>query len=219
MQVFLTFCTLVTIYFAEEVPLAVKEPHHLSDAAPLLEDQQQNGIELSKLKHDIPTKDGTNGKNTMGGHEGNTNLKHAKSKVEEDQNSGLSDGPGAVLVNLLTSLRHLPPAMHSVLIVMALSWVSATDDKYIMILSYDNVILVSITCVLFSVSKYYLVLITKLFYVQLSWFPFFLFDTDWMGREVYHGDPKGNVAEVEAYDQGVREGAYGLLLNSVRTQI
>lgn len=55
--------------------------------------------------------------------------------------------------------------------------------------------------------------------MQLSWFPFFLFDTDWMGREVYHGDPKGNSAEVEAYDQGVREGAFGLLLNSVRTQI
>lgn len=53
---------------------------------------------------------------------------------------------------------------------------------------------------------------------QLSWFPFFLFDTDWMGREVYHGDPKGEAAEVKAYNQGVREGAFGLLLNSVRTQ-
>ena len=55
--------------------------------------------------------------------------------------------------------------------------------------------------------------------MQLSWFPFFLFDTDWMGREVYHGDPKGDVSQVQAYDQGVREGAFGLLLNSVRTQI
>lgn len=54
--------------------------------------------------------------------------------------------------------------------------------------------------------------------MQLSWFPFFLFDTDWMGREVYHGDPKGNLSEVHAYDQGVREGAFGLLLNSVRTR-
>lgn len=51
---------------------------------------------------------------------------------------------------------------------------------------------------------------------QLSWFPFFLFDTDWMGREVYHGDPKGDAAEIATYDQGVREGAFGLLLNSVR---
>lgn len=54
--------------------------------------------------------------------------------------------------------------------------------------------------------------------LQLSWFPFFLFDTDWMGREVYHGDPKGSTSEIKAYDQGVREGAFGLLLNSVRTQ-
>lgn len=51
----------------------------------------------------------------------------------------------------------------------------------------------------------------------MSWFPFFLFDTDWMGREVFHGDPKGNPSEVDFYDQGVREGAFGLLLNSVRT--
>ncbi|PWA36400.1 sucrose transport protein [Artemisia annua] len=42
-----------------------------------------------------------------------------------------------------------------------------------------------------------------------------LFDTDWMGREVYHGDPKGNDAQVKGYDEGVREGAFGLLLNSV----
>ena len=55
--------------------------------------------------------------------------------------------------------------------------------------------------------------------MQLSWFPFFLFDTDWMGREVFHGDPKGNASQVHAYDQGVREGAFGLLLNSVRTPI
>jgi hypothetical protein len=56
-----------------------------------------------------------------------------------------------------------------------------------------------------------------LFVLQLSWFPFFLFDTDWMGREVYHGDPNGNLSERKAYDDGVREGAFGLLLNSVRT--
>lgn len=55
--------------------------------------------------------------------------------------------------------------------------------------------------------------------MQLSWFPFFLFDTDWMGREVYHGDPKGDDAAVNLYNQGVREGAFGLLLNSVRLRI
>ncbi|CDY36888.1 BnaC08g09590D [Brassica napus] len=111
--VFLTICTLVTIYFAKEIPLS----------------------------------------------------------NNEHQDETFIDGPGSVLVNLLTSLRHLPPAMHSVLIVMALTW--------------------------------------------LSWFPFFLFDTDWMGREVYHGDPTGDSLRVELYDQGVREGAFGLLLNSV----
>lgn len=39
-----------------------------------------------------------------------------------------------------------------------------------------------------------------------------------MGREVFHGDPKGEAVEIDAYNQGVREGAFGLLLNSVRTQ-
>ncbi|KAJ7551097.1 hypothetical protein O6H91_07G133600 [Diphasiastrum complanatum] len=49
----------------------------------------------------------------------------------------------------------------------------------------------------------------------LSWFPFFLFDTDWMGREVYHGDPKGDSVTSAAYQKGVREGALGLLFNSI----
>ncbi|KAG6477228.1 sucrose transport protein SUT1-like [Zingiber officinale] len=49
----------------------------------------------------------------------------------------------------------------------------------------------------------------------LSWFPFILYDTDWMGREVYHGNPSGTPAQIDAYDRGVREGAFGLLLNSI----
>ncbi|KAK1391935.1 Sucrose transporter [Heracleum sosnowskyi] len=45
----------------------------------------------------------------------------------------------------------------------------------------------------------------------IAWFPFILFDTDWMGREIYGGDAnKGKL-----YDQGVRVGSLGLLLNSV----
>lgn len=52
--------------------------------------------------------------------------------------------------------------------------------------------------------------------LQLSWFPFILYDTDWMGREIYHGNPKGTTAEIDAYNRGVRQGAFGLLLNSVR---
>lgn len=49
----------------------------------------------------------------------------------------------------------------------------------------------------------------------LSWFPFILYDTDWMGREVFHGNPAGNPAEINAYERGVRTGAFGLLLNSI----
>ncbi|XP_076902260.1 sucrose transport protein SUC4-like [Bidens hawaiensis] len=45
----------------------------------------------------------------------------------------------------------------------------------------------------------------------IGWFPFTLFDTDWMGREIYGGDPNGD----QKYSDGVRMGAFGLLLNSV----
>ncbi|KAK7343807.1 hypothetical protein VNO77_12846 [Canavalia gladiata] len=45
----------------------------------------------------------------------------------------------------------------------------------------------------------------------IAWFPFLLFDTDWMGREVYGG----KVGEGKAYDMGVRAGALGLMLNSI----
>ncbi|XP_065861445.1 sucrose transport protein SUC3 [Euphorbia lathyris] len=167
--VFLTICTLVTLYFANEVPLNDNQRNRSSDSAPLLNDAQQNGLEISKLKSDMPVLCNSNKDNLNGSIEKNVNPKLTNSV--EVQNDSFGDGTGAVLVNLLTSLRHLPPGMHSVLVVMALTW--------------------------------------------LSWFPFFLFDTDWMGREVYHGDPKGNSDEVNLYDQGVRDGAFGLLLNSV----
>ncbi|ESW15628.1 hypothetical protein PHAVU_007G088200 [Phaseolus vulgaris] len=45
----------------------------------------------------------------------------------------------------------------------------------------------------------------------IAWFPFLLFDTDWMGHEVYGG----TVGEGNAYDRGVRAGALGLMLNSL----
>ncbi|KAF2298807.1 hypothetical protein GH714_028062 [Hevea brasiliensis] len=143
--VFLTLCTLVTLYFAKEVPLITNQSHRLSDSAPLLDDPQQNGLELSKSKSEVSILSNSNG-NINKGIEQNVNPKPGIANSIEDQNESLGDGPGAVL---------------------------------------------------------------------LSWFPFFLFDTDWMGREVYHGDPKGNSDEVKLYDQGVREGAFGLLLNSV----
>ncbi|KAJ7953781.1 Sucrose transport protein [Quillaja saponaria] len=187
--VFLTLCTFVTIYFADEVPLTLSQRHHSSDSAPLLDSQQQNGLEFSKLKPGLAViNDNVNGGNSDSGHERNNNLKQVNSNTAQDQNEGIMDGPGAVLVNLLTSLRHLPPAMHSVLIVMALTWVIYISY----ICSFDD----KSTC-------------------SYPGFHFFLFDTDWMGREVYHGDPKGNTSEVMFYDQGVREGAFGLLLNSV----
>ena len=45
----------------------------------------------------------------------------------------------------------------------------------------------------------------------IGWFPFTLYDTDWMGREIYGGNPN----EGPNYDAGVRMGAVGLMLNSV----
>ncbi|KAJ8773714.1 hypothetical protein K2173_006364 [Erythroxylum novogranatense] len=169
--VFLTFCTLVTLYFADEVPLNANKPsqtsNRLSDSAPLLDSPRQNGIELSKHDSDALSVSNSGGDTANTDYKQNLDQKHSV----DDQIVTFNDGPGAVLVNFLTSLRHLPPGMHSVLVVMALTW--------------------------------------------LSWFPFFLFDTDWMGREVYHGDPTGSSSEVKLYGRGVREGAFGLLLNSV----
>ncbi|EEF35584.1 sucrose transport protein, putative [Ricinus communis] len=49
----------------------------------------------------------------------------------------------------------------------------------------------------------------------IAWFPFLLFDTDWMGREVYGGDSSGSAEQLKLYDRGVRAGALGLMLNSV----
>lgn len=168
--VFLTLCTLVTLYFAKEVPLTPKQPQSSSDSAPLLNDPQQNVFDGQETKTGGQFVDDPLGKKYETVFDMDSNLKKENQRTEEDQVESFTDSPGAVLVNLLTSLRHLPSGMHSVLVVMALTW--------------------------------------------LSWFPFFLFDTDWMGREVYHGDPKGDTSEIRAYDQGVREGAFGLLLNS-----
>ncbi|XP_051209561.1 sucrose transport protein SUT4 isoform X2 [Lolium perenne] len=167
--VFLVFCMSVTLYFAEEIPLEPKDVHRLSDSAPLLNGSRDN---------DGASSEQTNGR--VNGHADANNVPASSSPEDfidvgsnsnKDTVEAFNDGPGAVLVNILTSMRHLPPGMYSVLLVMALTW--------------------------------------------LSWFPFFLFDTDWMGREVYHGDPNGNLSERKAYDDGVREGAFGLLLNSV----
>ncbi|KAL3613313.1 sugar transporter protein [Castilleja foliolosa] len=54
-----------------------------------------------------------------------------------------------------------------------------------------------------------ILLVTALTWI--GWFPFLLFDTDWMGREIYGGKPN----EGTRYSAGVRMGSLGLMLNSV----
>ncbi|KAK9027063.1 hypothetical protein V6N11_066910 [Hibiscus sabdariffa] len=49
----------------------------------------------------------------------------------------------------------------------------------------------------------------------IAWFPFLLYDTDWMGVEVYGGNVKGSTNQQKLYDQGVRAGALGLMINSI----
>ncbi|XP_020113377.1 sucrose transport protein SUT4-like isoform X1 [Ananas comosus] len=168
--IFLLSCMLVTLYFAKEVPLEANHSRQLSDSSPLLHNQ---GTERHESSHSNYEKL-TNGRHSESNIESsNSHFDYSEdinSNISRDNSEHFNDGPGAVLVNILTSLRHLPPGMHAVLLVMALTW--------------------------------------------LSWFPFFLFDTDWMGREVYHGDPNGDSTERQYYENGVREGAFGLLLNS-----
>ncbi|XP_066329016.1 sucrose transport protein SUT5-like [Miscanthus floridulus] len=50
---------------------------------------------------------------------------------------------------------------------------------------------------------------------HLSWFPFIQYNTDWMGREILHGEPQGAGGKADLYDAGVREGAVGLLFCSI----
>lgn len=60
---------------------------------------------------------------------------------------------------------------------------------------------------------WYILFVTALTWV--AWFPFLLFDTDWMGREVYGGNPSDTGLASKLYYDGVHMGALGLLLNSV----
>ncbi|KAL8490318.1 hypothetical protein ACS0TY_026002 [Phlomoides rotata] len=54
-----------------------------------------------------------------------------------------------------------------------------------------------------------ILLVTALTWI--GWFPFLLFDTDWMGREIYGGEPNDG----KNYSRGVRMGSFGLMLNSL----
>ncbi|XP_065847988.1 sucrose transport protein SUC4 [Euphorbia lathyris] len=68
---------------------------------------------------------------------------------------------------------------------------------------------------LFGTFKYFtwpvwtILLVTALNWI--GWFPFLLFDTDWMGREIYGGEPNDG----KYYNSGVRTGSFALMLNSV----
>lgn len=46
----------------------------------------------------------------------------------------------------------------------------------------------------------------------IGFFPFLLYDTDWMGKEVYGGIPTGDATQISLYSEGVRAGALGLML-------
>ncbi|KAK2660029.1 hypothetical protein Ddye_006562 [Dipteronia dyeriana] len=60
----------------------------------------------------------------------------------------------------------------------------------------------------FSGTIWIILIVTALTWI--GWFPFLLFDTDWMGREIYGSSPGE-----QNYNKGVRMGALALMLNSV----
>lgn len=122
MQVFLTLCTLVTLYFAKEIPLVEKLADHMSDSAPLLNVKQPASDSLNS-NHDMQVGGLSSIISEVGGKTPFKSKMHVDLKDKKDQKEAFADGSGAVLVNFLTSLRHLPPSMHSVLLVMAFSWV------------------------------------------------------------------------------------------------
>jgi solute carrier family 45 protein 1/2/4 len=64
----------------------------------------------------------------------------------------------------------------------------------------------------FTLPVWMVLIVTSLTWI--GWFPFILFDTDWMGREIYRGSPE-IVADTQKYHDGVRMGSFGLMLNSV----
>lgn len=102
--------------------MILNQAQRLSDSAPLLHDEQV-GYNPSKSRTDMQLVDDSSGMNSGSDLKIENNQKNENHEVEEDKVESFSNSPGAVLVNLLTSLRHLPPAMHSVLVVMALTWV------------------------------------------------------------------------------------------------
>ncbi|KAL6512092.1 general substrate transporter [Orobanche gracilis] len=64
-----------------------------------------------------------------------------------------------------------------------------------------------------SRSMWILYMVTAFNWVGL--FPFLLYDTDWMGKEVYGGNVMGNEDQVSLYNIGVHAGSLGLMLHVV----
>lgn len=127
MQVFLTFCMLVTLYFAKEIPLEPKPAQHLSDSSPLLKDPEQYqhlSLQAKWEKLDNGHNSRINMMDDRASTDASVDFGHGS---DRGQIEALDDGPTAVLVNILTSMRHLPPGMHSVLLVMALTWVCGLE--------------------------------------------------------------------------------------------
>jgi solute carrier family 45, member 1/2/4 len=111
----------VTLYFAKEIPLQATDctKRSPSDSSPLLHNSKQGVYELYDADDET----------LADNHDSESDAAARNSNIDQNSNSNngkdetFNDGPGAVLVNILTSLRHLPPGMHSVLLVMALTWV------------------------------------------------------------------------------------------------
>ncbi|MFS7901886.1 putative MFS transporter superfamily [Helianthus anomalus] len=61
-----------------------------------------------------------------------------------------------------------------------------------------------------ELSKPMWILLLVTFFNWMAWFSFLLFDTDWMGKDIYGGKLRAHM-----YNRGVRVGALGLMLNSV----
>ena len=111
-QIFLSFCTLVTMFFAKEIPLLPPQAMPLEDDSPLLRNQPEKSIELQGIRISDEL-----------GHLTDVDINGTVELSSGKESEVAVSGPGAALVNLLTNVRMLPSEMKSVLIVMALCWV------------------------------------------------------------------------------------------------
>ncbi|GMG99359.1 hypothetical protein Nepgr_001199 [Nepenthes gracilis] len=69
----------------------------------------------------------------------------------------------------------------------------------------------------FGKPMWMLFLVTALNWI--AWFPFLMYNTDWVGKELYGGSVDGNPQQVSLYDMGVRAGSLGLMLTAATLAI